>query len=65
MIADAVQVVPSVQRGGVAELAEGQVEGARGGDVRQLLAFSLAVVESTLVLLWLVLMKRLVFALYS
>ena len=51
MIADAVQVVPSVQRGGVAELAEGQVEGARGGDVRQLLAFPLAVVESTRVLL--------------
>ena len=51
MIADAVQVVPSVQRGGVAELAEGQVEGARGGDVRHLLTFPLAVVESTWVLL--------------
>ena len=31
MIADAVEVMPSVQRGGVAELAEGQIEGARGG----------------------------------
>ena len=62
MIADAIQVVPSVQRGGVAELPEGQVEGTRGGTVRQLPLPLDAVVEGTLALL---LLKRLVVALYS
>ena len=49
MTADAVEVVPSMQGGGVAELPEGQVEGARGGNVR--FPPPPLVVEGTLVLL--------------
>ena len=53
MTADAVEVVPSMQGGGVAELPEGQVEGARGGNVR--FPPPPLVVEGTLVLLLLLL----------
>ena len=69
MIADAVEVVPSVERGGVAELPEGELERAPRG--RHLLEEgrpppplpqTVAVVEGT-VLLLLLCIERLVFAL--
>ena len=71
MIADAVEVVPSVERGGVAELPEGELErGARGGHLLEegrppppLPQTVAAVVEGT-VLLLLLCIERLVFALH-
>ena len=67
MIADAVEVVPSVQRGGVAELPEGEVERARLGHLLEEgrppppLPQTAAVVEGTVLLLLCI--ERLVFAL--
>ena len=72
MIADAVEVVPSVQRGGVAELPEGELErGARGRHLLEegrppppLPQTAAAVVEGT-VLLLLLCVERLVFVIHS
>ena len=69
MIADAVEVVPSVQRGGVAELPEGELERGAGG--RHLLEEgrpppplpqTVAVIEGTVLLLLCI--ERLVFTLH-